>query len=158
MRRKEKEIKDQKTIDEIIKKAIVCRIAMCDDGMPYLVPVNFGYRDNAIYIHTAYEGKKIDILRKNNRVCFEIESDIQLVSADAACDWGTLYTSVIGFGRAQFIEDEEGKREGLEIIVRHYTDQPIEFKEKGFRKALVIKIEIESLTGKSSRQAVQPSS
>lgn len=157
MRRKEKEIKDPKQIEEIIKKAIVCRIAMCDDDMPYLVPVNFGYHDNAIYIHTAYEGKKIDILRKNNRVCFEMESDFQLVSADAACDWGTLYESVIGFGRARFIEDEEGKRKGLEIIVRHYTDQPIEFKEKGFRKALVIKIEIESLTGKSS-QAVQPPS
>lgn len=157
MRRKEKEIRDRQRIEDIMKKALVCRIAMCDDGAPYLVPVNFGYEDNALYIHSAYEGKKIDILRKNNRVCFEMESDVRLVSADAACDWGTLYDSVIGFGRAQFIEDEEGKRKGLEIIVRHYTDQPCEFKEKGFRKALVIKIEIESLTGKSSRQTVQPS-
>ena len=110
MRRKEKEIKDRQRIEDIMKKALVCRIAMCDNGAPYLVPVNFGYENNAIYIHTAYEGKKIDILRKNNRVCFEMESDVQLVSGDAVCDWGTLYASVIGHGRAEFIEDQEGKR------------------------------------------------
>lgn len=157
MRRKEKEIRDRQRIEEIMKKALVCRLAMCDDGAPYLVPVNFGYENNAIYIHSAYEGKKIDILRKNNRVCFEMETNVQLVSADAACDWGTLYASVIGCGRAEFIEDEEGKRKGLEIIFRHYSDGVCEFKEKGFRKALVIKIEIESLTGKSSGQAAEPS-
>ena len=62
MRRKDKEIKDKKEIESIIKRAKVCRIALSDNNMPYIIPVNYGYKNNCIYIHSASEGKKIDII------------------------------------------------------------------------------------------------
>lgn len=110
MRRKDKQITDIKIIEEILAKADVCRIAMCDGGVPYLVPVNFGYRDRALYIHSAHEGRKMDILKKNDHVCFEVETDVEILEGDAACDWGTRYRSVIGSGRARFIEESTEKR------------------------------------------------
>jgi hypothetical protein len=65
MRRSDKEIKDPQIIQKIFKDAEVCRIALCDGEKPYLVPMNFGYSENRLYLHSATDGRKIDILRKN---------------------------------------------------------------------------------------------
>ncbi len=59
MRRKDKEIKDEKEIESVISKCDVCRIALCENNSPYVVPVCFGYRDNCLYFHSASYGKKI---------------------------------------------------------------------------------------------------
>lgn len=64
MRRSDKEIKDKSTIESILNEAQVCRIALCNDNKPYIVPMNFGFKDNYIYIHSACEGHKIDIIKK----------------------------------------------------------------------------------------------
>ena len=63
MRRKEKEISDRNIIDDLIKKAMIIRIAMVDDNLPYIVPMNFGYKDNCLYFHSAKEGRKIDLIK-----------------------------------------------------------------------------------------------
>ena len=73
MRRNEREITDPKIIEEIIHQATICRIALYDADYPYIVPLNYGYESGALYFHSAKEGKKIDLIRKNSRVCFEIE-------------------------------------------------------------------------------------
>jgi hypothetical protein len=114
------------------------------------VPVNFGYRDDAFYFHSATEGKKIDLIRKNNRVCFEIEADFGLVKRDIPCKWNSRYASVIGFGRAYFIEGSEDKRKGLEIIFRHYSSDPFEELTTSLDAVAIVKIEVESMTGKVS--------
>ena len=64
MRRKEKEIKDKKEIEQIFKYSHVCRLGIFDGKMPYIVPMNFGYRDNILYFHSALEGRKVDIQKK----------------------------------------------------------------------------------------------
>lgn len=66
MRRKDKEINDEKKIEQILKKSAICRIALCDQGRPYLVPMNFGYKKNCLYPQSASEGRKIGILRSKN--------------------------------------------------------------------------------------------
>ena len=71
MRRKDKEIKDKEVIESIIKRATVCRIALSENNVPYIVPLSFGYKDNCLYFHSAPEGRKIDIIKQNNNVCFE---------------------------------------------------------------------------------------
>lgn len=151
MRRKEKEIAEREILDEILHKAPVCHLAMSDKDQPYVVPLNFGYHDNALYFHCAQEGRKLDILKRNNRVCFEVDVDHELVKGESACEWGMKGRSVVGIGKAYLIDDTAGKQQALEIIMKHYgAPEPFSYKEKGFEKALIIKVEIESMTGKKT--------
>jgi nitroimidazol reductase NimA-like FMN-containing flavoprotein (pyridoxamine 5'-phosphate oxidase superfamily) len=150
MRRKEKEITEKSEIESIMHKSLVCRLGLADNGTPYIVPLCFGYKDNCLYFHSAREGRKIDLLRRNNAVCFEFDSDLEIQAAKAACDWGMKYRSVIGYGRASFIDDRDAKRKALDVIMTQYSDGVFEYSEKAFEKMLVIKVEIESMTGKKS--------
>ena len=151
MRRKDKEIKDKKEIESIIQAATVCRIGLSEDSVPYVVPVNFGYENNCLYFHSATEGKKIDILRRNNKVCFEMDIDHELVKSEKTpCEWGMKYRSVIGFGKAFVVDDFEEKRMTLNIIRQRYSGDSYEFSENQIKKVAIIKIEIDSMTGKKS--------
>jgi len=150
MRRNDKEIKRQAEIEEIIRKAIVCRIAVSDGDSPYVFPVCFGYKDSVLYFHSAREGKKIDILKKNNKVCLEVDIDTELMSGEKGCDWGMRYKSVIGFGKADFIESPEEKKKAINIILDHYSNRSYDFSEESLKNVVLVKILIESLTGRKS--------
>ena len=152
MRKKEKEITDIEIIKSIMNEAKVCRIALSESNMPYIIPMNFGFIDNYLYIHSAKEGKKIDILQKNNNVCFEVDIKNELVTADNPCNWSMKYYSVIGFGKALFIEDIEEKRKVLNIIMEKYSGKSdFQFPDIALNNLAVIKIEISEITGKKSR-------
>ncbi|HWR63503.1 MAG TPA: pyridoxamine 5'-phosphate oxidase family protein [Candidatus Thermoplasmatota archaeon] len=151
MRRAEKEITNRREIDSILSKAIVCRISIIDHETPYIVPMNFGYKDDILYLHSAPEGKKIDLLKRNPRVCFEVESDLEIINTGIPCKWSMNYTSVIGYGKAKFITDIEQKQKALHIIIDHYTPgSSYIFPEKNLKEVTVIKIEINQMTGKKS--------
>jgi uncharacterized protein len=150
MRRKEKEIKDQGEIEEILKTGMFCRVGLSDDGMPYVVPVCYGYEKGVLYFHCAKEGRKIDIIRKNNNVCVEITGETEIIKKEAACNWGLRYKSVIGFGRATILEDEAQKREGLTLIMRQYGGSGHEFNSDSIRKTVLVKVVLENITGKKA--------
>jgi nitroimidazol reductase NimA-like FMN-containing flavoprotein (pyridoxamine 5'-phosphate oxidase superfamily) len=150
MRRKDKEIADRATIDSIIRESLVCRLAMADNEKPYIVPLCFGYKNNALYFHTAREGKKIDILKKNRAVCFEFDVCSGTKKGESACEWGMNYKSVVGFGEATLIEDPDSKRRALDIIMHQYGDGHYEYPENILKKTLVIRVDIKHLTGKQS--------
>ena len=150
MRRKEQEVKNRSDIEAIIRNGVVCRLALSENDRPYIVPLNFGYKDNTLYFHGAKEGKKIDMIRKNPNVCFEIDANVSIVEADDACFWGVQYQSVIGFGRAVIVENEKEKESALGIIMKHYSNRDFQFDEKMVRATAVIKVPIESMTGKQS--------
>jgi nitroimidazol reductase NimA-like FMN-containing flavoprotein (pyridoxamine 5'-phosphate oxidase superfamily) len=148
MRRKDQEITDIGAIEDIIRKGQVCRLALSENGRPYIVPLCFGYKDNNLYFHTAREGKKLDILRKNNNVCFEIDIDRGFVKGKKACNCTMKYRSVIGFGKAEIIEDIEPKRRALHIIMQNYYEGFFKYPEESINNVVIIKVEIESMTGK----------
>jgi len=150
MRRKEKEIIEASAIEAIITKSLVCRLALSDDNSPYIVPLCFGYKDNVLYFHGSLKGKKIDIIRKNQKVCFEFDTNTEIVKAEDACRWSMKYRSVIGFGKAVLLEDIEEKRKALNIIMSQYSDRTFQFNDDTLKKSGVIKVEIESMTGKQS--------
>ena len=150
MRRKDKQINDIAAIEDILSNATVCRLALCENNQPYVVPLCFGYKDNTLYFHCAEQGKKLDILRKNNNVCFEVDIDHELTKADQPCNWGMKYKSVIGFGKAVFIENIESKRKALDIIMQQYSKNPFEYPDKAITNTTVIKVEIETITAKQS--------
>jgi nitroimidazol reductase NimA-like FMN-containing flavoprotein (pyridoxamine 5'-phosphate oxidase superfamily) len=141
---------DRDVVEPIIRQATVCRIAMSDDGRPYVVPVSFGYEDGTLFFHCSAVGKKIDILRKNNAVCVEFDIDQEITKADRACQWGIKYRSVIGFGRAFFVADEQEKRRALDVIVAHYGGDPQDYPKATLEKTMVVRIEIQSVTAKVS--------
>ncbi|NVM04174.1 MAG: pyridoxamine 5'-phosphate oxidase family protein [Candidatus Helarchaeota archaeon] len=151
MRRNEKEIKDKELIKNIIEKSTVCRIAMALNNSPYIVPVIFGYEDNFLYIHSAPEGKKIEILKQNNNVCFEMDINHEIVKSDTPCKWSMNYYSIIGYGKASFINDFQEKINAMNIIMKHYSSSNShKYYEKIVNNLAIIKIEIEKITGKKS--------
>ena len=145
------EIVEMEKIESIISKAKVCRLGMVDGNRPYVVPMSFGYRENALYFHTGKKGKKMEILQKNNRVCFEMEVDLEIVPASNPCKWNMRYRSVVGFGRAVILESPEEKRQALDVIVKHYGGSLMAYDEKRVKGLAVIKVEIDSMTGKQSK-------
>ena len=125
MRRKDREVTAIADLLAIIDRCRVCRLGLCDDGRAYIVPMNFGYSlENGaltLYFHSAREGKKIDIIRKNNKACFELDCDHKLLSGDQACEYSFAYSSIIGFGSIEFIDAEQEKINALEILMKHQT-------------------------------------
>ena len=150
MRRSDKEIIDKKDIEDIILRSTVCKLAMCEENMPYIVPLCFGFKNNTLYFHSAPKGKKIEILKNNPNVCFEFEIFTQVIKSAEACKWGMKYRSVIGFGKASFIADDiDLKRQALDII-NQYADGSFKYEETLLKSIVVIKVDIHSMTGKQS--------
>jgi nitroimidazol reductase NimA-like FMN-containing flavoprotein (pyridoxamine 5'-phosphate oxidase superfamily) len=151
LRRQEQEITDRAELEAILARATVCRLGLIDGDRPYIVPVCFAYCDSALYVHSAPEGHKIDVLRHYPQVCFEAEVDVELEPASEACSWGVRYTSVIGWGQATFLIDEEQKRTALSLLMAHYGEnQPHTFSDQVVARVSVLKISIERMTGKRS--------
>jgi len=150
MRRKDKEITDRNELESIIEKSTVCRLAMSDDSGPYIVPLCFGFRNNTLYFHSAVDGKKLGILKKNPRVCFELDCDCEVRAGVKACDFGMRYRSVIGFGTVAFLETAAAKREALDIIMKHYAEGTFDYPDASVNRISVFKVEIDTMTGKTS--------
>ncbi len=150
MRRKDKEIKEKSQVEQVIQAARVCHLALADNGQPYVVPLNFGYRDGVVYFHSAREGRKIDMLKANPRVCLAFSSPGDLVQGDTACKWGQLFESVIAFGKARLVEDEDERRAGLDAIMAQYGGPEGEYPESKLKITAVIAVTINEMTGKRS--------
>lgn len=150
VRREEREIKDQAGIESVIQDSQVCRMGLCDDGKPYVVPMNFGYRDGKVYMHCATEGRKLDVIRKNPRVCLEFDADLRVKYAQEACNFTMNYKSVIAWGRAQVLKGTEEKIYGMNVIMGHYTGKEYEFPAQALARIVVIRVDIEEMTGKQN--------
>lgn len=154
MRHPEKAITDPAAIDGILQRGLVCHLAMVDGDRPYVVPLCYGYREGVLYAHSGREGRKLDVLRRNPAVCFEISVDVALVPTESPCRWSMRYRSVIGTGRATLLDDPEGKRAALEIIVAHYGDAPDgreRYPDAVLARTMIIRVDVESLSGKENR-------
>lgn len=150
MRRREQEITAPEELDDVFASAEICRIALPDGDIPYIVPVNFGYRERRLYFHTAPQGRKMDLIRRHPRVGFEVEADLVLKPAPQPCGWSMAYRSVIGWGVARILEEEAEKRAALDIIMAHYTTGPFAYRAESVSRVAVVEIRIEEMTGKRS--------
>lgn len=151
MRRSDREISSRREIDEIIRSALVCRIAFADGSEPYVVPVSFGYDGDALFIHTARSGRKIDFIEANSRVCFELEANVAIQADDRdACEWTFAFESVIGYGAITELESAEDRALGLNQIMLHYSGREWDIDEAAIATTRVWRIDVESVTGKRS--------
>lgn len=150
--RREREITDINEILKILDKSKIVHIGLVDGDEPYVVPMNYGYTyENAkftIYMHGATEGKKLDIMRKNPKVFFSIECDIEPFDGQVACQYGTSYSSIMGKGVAQILETPDEKMQGLTLFMKTQTGLDFEFNERLVSAVSVIKIDVNELTAK----------
>jgi nitroimidazol reductase NimA-like FMN-containing flavoprotein (pyridoxamine 5'-phosphate oxidase superfamily) len=153
MRRKDKEITDKVVIEEILRQNEVGRLGTAVDGEPYIVPMNFAYISDKIFLHTHKDGKKIKDIQKNPRVCFEVDSG-ELVTGENPCDFSWEYKSAIVYGKARVLESQDERLKALRIISDKYSFGKgklitPELVEK-FGHLHLIEIKIDKMTGKRS--------
>lgn len=151
---RDKAIQDIIEIEEleaIIKRCKVCHVGMVDVNRPYVLAFNFGYEDQTIWLHCAKEGRKLDVLKRNNNVCVEFDTDHRLFARHdhVACSWRMAYRSVIVDGEAVFVDDYDEKMKGLGILMKNYSDKEFKYSKPAVDNIQIIKIPIASITGRS---------
>jgi nitroimidazol reductase NimA-like FMN-containing flavoprotein (pyridoxamine 5'-phosphate oxidase superfamily) len=158
MRQADREITSPAQLEALLQSALVCRLAFHDGEYPYIVPLNYGYADGCLYFHCAPEGKKLDLLRQNPRVGFEIEPLHEIVPHARPCGWETRFQCVIGAGTAEVLTAAEDKRRALDVLMgQHYrvlhVTPPAElvYEPLPLSKMVVIRVRIERMTGKQSK-------
>lgn len=151
MQKINQEITDQNVIEEILKGANICRIAIHDVNEPYLLPFNYGYSNGCLFIHSGPKGKKLDLLTSHPNVSFEVEDKVQIIKDYSPCNWSTFYRSVIGKGTVEVITDYHQKKHGLEIIMAHHgaSEKPV-FDKKQVNGTVILKLNITHVSGKKS--------
>lgn len=154
MRRKDREVTEFDTLLDIVRRCDVCRLAIYDEPLPYLVPLNFGEEvvdgTLCLYFHSAQEGTKLELLRQHPRVTFEMDCGHQLVLNDQKMYCTMAYQSVIGHGTVEFCPEEE-KVHGLDVIMKHYHAEDFDYSHTAVPRTEVLKLRVESMTGKQRK-------
>jgi uncharacterized protein len=153
MRRKEKKIVDHAELRRILRDARVCRVAMCDGDRPYLVPLTFALDGDDLVLHSATAGRKLEVLRRNPAVCFEVEEAVEVAPAATGCEFGMRYRTVIGEGDVEFVEDRAERARLLALFGPRYGAPDGPLAEAAVDRTCVLRVRVRKLTGKCSPPA-----
>jgi nitroimidazol reductase NimA-like FMN-containing flavoprotein (pyridoxamine 5'-phosphate oxidase superfamily) len=148
-----KTIQNRALIDGIIHRCEACYVAMVNTANePYVLPFNFGYEENTIYLHSAQEGTKMDILREHPQVCIAFSTDHAMRHShdEVACSYGMKYRSVLVHGKVDFITDFEEKKRVLNIFMKKYAGREFTFNAPAINEVCVYKVVIEKITARES--------
>ena len=152
MTRREREITDLNEIINILDKSQVLHLGLTDGDQPYIVPMNYGYTmENGkltLFLHGATKGYKLDLINANPKVCFELECDVHPFEGEVACQYGTCYSSLIGRGIAEIVEDVEEKKRALSILMKTQTGKEFIFDDPKASIVSVIKIHVSEYSAK----------
>jgi Predicted flavin-nucleotide-binding protein len=148
-------ITDKKEIESVVNQCDVCFVGITEaDGTPYVIPMNFGYSEDEIILHSAPEGKHIKLLELSNRVCVTFCSDRKLVyqHPDVACSYSMLAKSVVCKGAVSFVESLEEKEAALNLTMKNYTDRPFKYSKPALINVKVWRVKVDEMTCKSFGQ------
>lgn len=155
MRRKRQQLSEEESIG-IMQKATAGTLALLgDNGYPYAVPISYVYADGKLYFHSALSGHKIDAIRNCDKASFCVidKDDVRPEK------YTTYFRSVIAFGRIHIIEDEQEKLETARLLGDRYNPNQEEALqkelEKGLSRMLMIRFDIEHLTGKAAIELIK---
>lgn len=152
MTRRELEVTEMSDILHILDESKVLHLGLVDDGMPYIVPMNYGYTMEdgklTLYLHGANKGYKLDVIRKNPVCCFEMECEVEPFEGKKPCQYGMAYYSLMGRGKVEFVEEVEEKRKALELLMKVQTNKEFEIKDEWTTIVSVMKIEVSEYTAK----------
>lgn len=151
MRRKDKEITDFDEIVAIMRKCDVCRLALNDGDFPYIVPLNFGLEVRGdrvfLYFHAAREGKKLDLIARDNRASFEMDCDHNFILYEERMSCTMGYASVIGHGTIELLPEEE-KYAALKILMGQYHAEDFQFNTDMINVTTVMRMTVLDMAGK----------
>ena len=153
MRRKDRELRDRESQAAIFDKADVCRLAFAAGNVPYIVTMNFGYEWEGslpvLFFHCARDGRKLDMMRANPRVCFELDVGHELATGPGPCDCGMRYASIVGYGSLGELGDEGERLEALSRIMRHYGWRGEgDFDPAALGATTLLRLSVEEMSGK----------
>ncbi len=144
-------IDNSKQIEEIIKACKICFLGLSDqNNQPYVIPMNFGYHNNIIYLHSGQFGRKWEIMKMNPKACvtFNVGENIKYQDEQVACSWRMQSKSVVATGNIEFINNIDEKEEILHIFMKQYSDKAFKFNTPAVKNVGVMRMKIESITAK----------
>ena len=154
MRRRDREITDLNQIQDILSTCSYLHLGLSDDGMPYVVPLNYGVKKAEaghyiLYLHGACKGRKLDVIRKNPNCFFTMERNVQSFEGRMACQYGMTYESIMGVGTVTIVEDTEEKIESLKLLMQTQTgSRNFEFDERMVSIVSIMRIDVKELSAK----------
>jgi nitroimidazol reductase NimA-like FMN-containing flavoprotein (pyridoxamine 5'-phosphate oxidase superfamily) len=152
MTRRERQVTDPAQIRRILDTARVLHLGLAVDNEPYVVPLNYGYimEDDklVIYLHSAQRGKKLDMLRANPNVFFEMDCDRMPFESKLPCQYGMVYSSIMGRGTATLVEDVEEKKQAMTLLMKAQTGKDFTFEDRLVTIVTVIRIDVSEYTAK----------
>ena len=152
MTKREFQITDEAKIHEILDTAKVLHLGLAVDNEPYVVPMNYGYcleeGKLTLYLHSAVQGKKLDMIRANSRVFFELDCDRMPFEGKVPCQYGLVYSSVMGRGTACIVEDVEEKKRAMSLLMKTQTGKEFSFEDRLVSIVSVIRIDVTEYTAK----------
>ena len=152
MTKRERQITDEKQILRILDTARILHLGLAVDNEPYVVPMNYGYTIEdgklVLYLHSAVRGKKLDMIRANSRVFFEMDCDLVPFEGKVPCQYGLAYSSLMGLGTARIVEDVEEKKKAMAILMKTQTEKDFCFEDRLVSIVAVIRIDVLEYTAK----------
>jgi uncharacterized protein len=153
MRRADRQVRGREGLAAILEAADACRLAFAAGGEPYIVTLSYGYEWEGelpvLYFHCAREGRKLEAMRANPRVCFELDTGHELSSGPKPCDWGMNFASVVGYGTLAEVGDEAERKAGMDRIMRHYGWKgEASYPEAALRATMLLSLRVTELCGK----------
>ena len=152
MTKRERQITDPEQIRHILDTGRVLHLGLSVNDEPYVVPMNYGYTMEdgklVMYLHSAVRGKKLDMIRANSKVFFEIDCDRMPFEGRVSCQYGMVYSSIMGRGTAVIVEDVEEKKQAMTLLMKTQTGKDFTFEDRLVSIVAVIRIDVAEYTAK----------
>ena len=152
MTKREFQITDEAQILEILDKSKVLHLGLAVNNEPYVVPMNYGYAMEdgklTLYLHSAVQGKKLDMIRANPNVFFEMDCDRMPFEGKVPCQYGLVYSSIMGRGTARVLEDVEEKMKAMTLLMKTQAGKDFTFNERLVSIVAVIRVDVSEYTAK----------
>ena len=144
-------ILEKEKIEDILKSEKICFVGFSDEnGIPYVLPMNYGYEDDVIYLHSAPEGKAIEILEQNRNVCITFCTQPKLIwqHPEVACSYRMQCASIVCNGKVEFEENFDEKVRIMNIIMRQYIDKEFEYSDPAINNVKIWKVAVDTIAAK----------
>ena len=152
MTKREFQITDEAQILEILDKSKVLHLGLAVNNEPYVVPMNYGYAMEdgklTLYLHSAVQGKKLDMIRANPNVFFEMDCDRMPFEGKVPCQYGLVYSSIMGRGTARVLEDVEEKMKAMTLLMKTQAGKDFTFNDRLVSIVAVIRVDVSEYTAK----------